>query len=63
MAAALGAGLFGRVNVRGISLADGGDGSIDVITSAGFDVVELDLAITSSTSRPAQIARKGEVFH
>ena len=62
VADALGAGLAAKTDVRIIPLADGGDGSLDAVAAAGFDVVELDSAIKSATSMPARIARKGDVF-
>lgn len=62
VADALGVGLVAKADVRIIPLADGGDGSLDAIAAAGFEVVELDPAIRSATSMPARIARKGDVF-
>lgn len=61
VAEALGAGLSGRAIVRIIPLADGGDGSIDAITSAGFEVHTLDTSVLSAKNGPATFARKGEV--
>lgn len=62
VAEALGAGFSSKANVRVISLADGGDGSIDAIAAAGFEVIELDPSIPSATPERAKIARKGDVF-
>jgi glycerate kinase len=62
VAEALSAGLSTRAKVRIIPLADGGDGSIDAIAAAGFEVIELDPAIKSATGMSAKIARRGEVF-
>lgn len=62
VADALSAGLVAKTDVRIIPLADGGDGSLEAITAAGFEVLELDPVIRSATSMPARIARKGEVF-
>ena len=62
VADALAAGLITKADVRIIPLADGGDGSIDAIEAAGFEVIELDPAIESATGMPAKIARKGDVF-
>lgn len=62
VADALGAGLVAKTDVRIIPLADGGDGSLDAIAAAGFEVVELNPAIRSATSMPARMARKGSVF-
>lgn len=62
VADALGRGLSPRVNVRKVPLADGGEGSIDAITSAGFEVLSLDPSIPSALSRPAHIARKDDLF-
>lgn len=62
VADAIGAGLKRNANVKIIPLADGGDGSIDAISAAGFEVIELDRAIESATGMPAKIARKGDVF-
>ena len=62
VAEALSAGLITKANVRIIPLADGGDGSIDAIAAAGFEVIELDPAIESATGMPAKIARRGDVF-
>lgn len=60
--AALAAGLSARANVREIPLADGGEGSIEAIIGAGFQVHTLDPSIPSTHSRPAHIARKGDLF-
>jgi glycerate kinase len=62
VAEAIGAGLIANANVRIIPLADGGDGSIDAIAAAGFEVIKLDPSIESATGTPAKIARKGDVF-
>ncbi len=62
VADALAAGLIAKADVKIIPLADGGDGSIDAIAAAGFEVIELDPAIESATGVPAKIARKGDVF-
>jgi glycerate kinase len=62
VADALAAGLMAKADVRIIPLADGGDGSIEAIAAAGFEVIELDTAIESATGMPAKIARKGDVF-
>lgn len=62
VADALGRGLSPRVNVRIVPVADGGEGSIDAIISAGFEVLTLDLSIPSALSRPARMARKNDLF-
>lgn len=62
VADAISAGLTANANVRIIPLADGGDGSIEAIAAAGFEVIELDHAVASATGAPAKIARKGDVF-
>ena len=62
VAEAISAGLIAHANVRIIALADGGDGSIDAIAAAGFEVIELETTIESATGMPAKIARKGDVF-
>ena len=62
VADAISEGLTCKTRVRIIPLADGGDGSIDAIEAAGFEVVELDATIPSATSKPATVARKGDVF-
>jgi glycerate kinase len=62
VAEALGAGLIANADIRIVPLADGGDGSIDAIAVAGFEVIELDPSIKSATGLPAKIARKGDVF-
>ncbi len=62
VAEAISAGLIANANVRMIPLADGGDGSIDAIAAAGFEVIELDSAIESATGMPAKIAHKGDVY-
>ena len=60
VAEALGAGLSSMANVTLMPLADGGDGSIEAVSAAGFEVVALDgLVPTLNTPR---IARRGEVF-
>ncbi len=64
VADALAAGLSSRANVREIPLADGGEGSIDAITVAGFELHLLDpslLSFPSALSRPAHIARKDDL--
>lgn len=62
VADAIAAGLIAKANIRIIPLADGGDGSIDAIAAAGFEVIELDRTVASATGAPAKIARKGDVF-
>ena len=62
VAEALGVGFSVRANVIEIPLADGGDGSIDAIVAAGFELHELSPSIPSATLRPATIASKGDVF-
>jgi glycerate kinase len=62
VADALGAGFPSETNVKMLPLADGGDGSIEAIVAAGFEVIELDPSIPSTTTEPARIARKGDVF-
>ncbi len=62
VADAISAGLMRKTNVKIIPLADGGDGSIDAIQAAGFEVVELDACIPSATSGPAKLARNGDVY-
>lgn len=62
VADALAAGLIAKAEVRIIPLADGGDGSIDAIAAAGFEVIELDRSVASATGAPAKIASKGDVF-
>lgn len=62
VANAIGAGIECKTNVKIIPLADGGDGSIDAIRAAGFEVVTLDASIPSATGKPATIARKGDVY-
>lgn len=62
VAEALGAGFASKANVRLMPLADGGDGSIQAIAAAGFEVIELDSMIPSATPEPAHIAHKGDVY-
>lgn len=62
VAEALGAGFTSKANVRLMPLADGGDGSIEAIAAAGFEVIELDSSIPSATPEPAHIAHKGDVY-
>lgn len=62
VADAISEGLTCKTNVRIIPLADGGDGSIDSIEAAGFEVVSLDKSIPSATGMPAIIARKGDLY-
>ena len=62
VADALGRGLSKRVNVRKVPLADGGEGSIEAILGAGFEVLTLAASIPSALSRPARMARKGDLF-
>lgn len=62
VAEALGAGFASRANVRLMPLADGGDGSIEAIAAAGFEVIELDSSIPSATPEPAHIAHNGDVY-
>lgn len=58
---ALSAGLSARASVYAIPLADGGDGSIEAMAAAGFEVHVLDPSISSSPTRPAIFARRGDV--
>lgn len=62
VAKALGSGLSSTAKVISMPLADGGDGSIEAVVAAGFEVIELDPSITSSNPEPARMARKGGVF-
>ncbi len=62
VADAIGAGLGANAKIRIIPLADGGDGSLDAIAAAGFEVIELGQSVVSATGAPAKIARKGDVF-
>ncbi len=62
VADAIGAGIECKTKVKIIPLADGGDGSIEAIQAAGFEVVKLDASIPSATTKPATIARKGDVY-
>lgn len=62
VAEALGAGFASSLDVRLLPLADGGDGSLEAAYRAGFELVELDPTIATATSKPARIARKGDVF-
>lgn len=62
VADAIGAGMGFETSIQIIPLADGGDGSIDAIADAGFDIVTLDSSIPSATRKLATIARKGDVY-
>jgi len=62
VADAIGAGLACKTNIRIIPLADGGDGSIDAIAAAGFEVIALDASIPSASAKSATIARKDDVY-
>lgn len=62
VAEALGAGFTSKANVRLMPLADGGDGSIEAIAAAGYEVIELDSSIPSATPEPAHVAHKGDVY-
>jgi glycerate kinase len=52
VAGALAAGFPSEAHVKLMPLADGGDGSIDAIVAAGFEVIELDPLIPSATTYP-----------
>ena len=62
VAEALGVGFFPTTNVTSMPLADGGDGSIEAIVAAGFEVIALDPSIASATPEPARMARRDDVF-
>lgn len=62
VAEALGVGFASKANVRLMPLADGGDGSIEAIAAAGFEVIELDSSIPSATPEPAHIAHRDDVY-
>ena len=62
VASALNAGVSLTAHVREIPLADGGEGSIEAISVAGFHLHELNSSVSSSFTQPATIASKDGVF-
>lgn len=62
VAVALGVGLSSLAHVTLMPLADGGDGSIEAVARAGFEILSLENSVPTHNAEPARMARRGDVF-